>query len=129
MHLAQRAAHHSRILRRSENLPAIDQAKAGDDAIAITRGAAVQVLLVARQDQRIDLVERAGVEEQVQALTGRQATLAVLRLYLFRGSGSDSFTFTELGNVGLQENLLGEMVSPRRQRASGQSRHPAATRR
>jgi len=40
---------------------------------------------VARQNQRVNLGKRALVEQQVNALTGRQPVLAVLRGYiLFR---------------------------------------------
>ena len=45
VHLAQRTAHHGGILRSDEDLAAVDQAKAGHDAVAVARAVAVHVYL------------------------------------------------------------------------------------
>jgi len=87
VHLAQRTAHHGRVLRRGEGPAAVDQPKAGDDAIAQAGAFAAGVGLVAGQNERVDLGERAGVKQQVDAFAGRQPALAVLGGGVFFAAG------------------------------------------
>ena len=78
MHLAQGAAHHGRVLRGHKDVASIDQAEAGDDAIAVARSLAAHIAFVARDDERIGLREGVGVEEQVDALPRGQSPFLML---------------------------------------------------
>ena len=78
-HLAERAAEHREVLREHEHLAALDRAPAGDDAVG------VGTLLEARRrravaGEEVELVERAVVEEVLDALAGEQLALGVLAL-------------------------------------------------
>ena len=78
--LRQRAAEHGEVLGEDEGLAAVDGAPAGDDAVA-----GHLVLLHAEfgravLDEHVELLERALVEQKLDALAGGQFAAGVLRL-------------------------------------------------
>ena len=79
----ERSAEHREILREHVNQPAVDAAKAGDEAIAgrPLRFHAEIVRLVA--DEFVQLFESALIEQQVDAFARAQLALLVLALAAF----------------------------------------------
>ena len=85
-HLPQRATEDGEVLREDEHLAAVDGAPAGDHAVGV--GPLVdQVGRHAMAGQHVELVERAGVEQVVDALAGQQLALGVLALDRALGPG------------------------------------------
>jgi hypothetical protein len=86
-HLAERPAEEREVLREHEHLAPIDLAPAGDDAVGVGPlghvGAAVA-------GQHVELMERAGVEQVLDALAGEHlppVVLALDRALRTRGAG------------------------------------------
>ena len=78
-HLAEGAAEDGEVLREHEHLAPVDGAPAGDHAVG------VRALLEARgvgavAGEQVELVERALVEQVLDALAGQQLALGVLAL-------------------------------------------------
>src|SRR5258705_7733061 len=83
MRLRQRTAEHRKILGKHKSLAAVDGAPAGDDAVAGNL-----VLLHAEfgravLDEHVELLERALVEQKLNALPRGQFPASVLRLDAF----------------------------------------------
>src|SRR5690606_26579129 len=76
--LAERAAVDGEVLREDADLPAVDLAPAGDDGVAVDALAAFVAVEV--DGEGVDLLEGAGVEEEVEALAGGELAALVLRL-------------------------------------------------
>ena len=79
MRLRERAAEHREVLAEDEHQAAVDRARAGDHAIARDALLGHAELGAAVLDEGVDLLERALVEQQVQALARRQLAALVLR--------------------------------------------------
>ena len=76
----QRAAEHSKILGEHKGLAAVDGAPAGDDAVARHLGLVHAEFDRAMLDEHVELLERALVEQQFDALPRGQLAAGVLRL-------------------------------------------------
>ena len=94
--LAERAAEHGEVLREDEDLAPVDRAPAADDAVGV--GAVVEARLGGPAGQQVELVERARIEQEVDALAGEQLAPVVLALPRSVGAGSDGL-FLALGQV------------------------------
>ncbi len=83
-HLAERAAEDREVLREDRHRAAVDHAVAGDDRVA--PGPVVEHVEVegAVADERVELLERAGVEQLLDPLAGGQLALGVLLLLRLR---------------------------------------------
>ena len=82
-HLAERAAEDGEVLAEDEHLAAVDRAPAGDDAVGERSGVLDAEAVGAVAGEHVELDERAGVEQEVDALAGGE--LAPLVLALDRG--------------------------------------------
>ena len=80
MGLGQRAAEHGKILGEHKRLAAVDGAPAGDDAVARNFGFFHAEFDRAVLDEHVELLERALVEQQFDALPRGQFSAGVLRL-------------------------------------------------
>ena len=80
MGLRQRAAEHGKILGEDEGLAAVDGAPAGDDAVAGHLVLLHAELGRAVLDEHVELLERALVEQKLDALARGQFAAGVLRL-------------------------------------------------
>ena len=76
--LGQRAAEHREVLREDVDDAAVDAAVAGDDAVAGDHLLVHAEVAAAMGDQLVDLLERAGIEQQLHALARGQLALLVL---------------------------------------------------
>ena len=83
-HLAERAAEDREVLREDADRAAVDRAVAGDHGVA--PGPVAQHVEVggAVPDERVQLLERARVEQLVDPLAGGQLALGVLLLLRLR---------------------------------------------
>ena len=78
-HLAEGAAEHGEVLAEDEDLAAVDRAPAGDDAVGV--GPLEQAAVVGPvAGEHVELVERALVEQELDALAGEHLALGVLAL-------------------------------------------------
>src|SRR5690242_21409907 len=80
MHARQRAAEHGEVLAEDVDQPAVDRAMAGHHAVArdlLVLHAEVDRTML---DEHVVFLERAGIEQRVDALARRQLALGVLRL-------------------------------------------------
>ena len=80
MGLGQRAAEHGEILGEHKGLAAVDGAPAGDDAVARHFGLFHAEFGRAVLDEHVEFLERALVEQQLDALPRGQLAAGVLRL-------------------------------------------------
>ena len=80
MRLRQRAAEHGEVLGEQEDRAAVNRAPAGDDAVAGELGLLHAEIGGAVLDEGIELLERAFVEEDLDALARGQLAASVLRL-------------------------------------------------
>ena len=80
--LAQGAAEYGEVLREHEHPPALDRAVPGDDAVAVRPVLHHSEVRVAVLDERIQLGERAGIEQELHAFARQE--LAALALPLDR---------------------------------------------
>ena len=78
--LGQRAAEDREVLAEDEDQPPVDGAVAGDDAVAEEVLPVEAELRRAVGDERVELDERPGIEQQVEALARRQLAPGVLAL-------------------------------------------------
>ena len=78
MRLAERAAEHGEILGEGEDGAAVDRAPAGDHAVARNSGLLHAELGRAVLDEHVELLERALVHEQLEALAGGELAALVL---------------------------------------------------
>ena len=78
-HLTQRATEHREVLAEDEHLATVDRAPAGDDAVGV-RPLFQAGGVGAVAGQQVELLERAGVEQVVDALAGEHLALGVLAL-------------------------------------------------
>ena len=78
--LRERAAEHREVLREGVDEAAVDAPVPGDDAVAGHDLLLHAEIAAAVRDELVDLLERAGVEEQLDALAGRQLAAVVLAL-------------------------------------------------
>ena len=74
----QRSAEHGEVLREREDLASVDQAVAGDDAVAGNDLFGHPEIEAAMGDELVDFLERAGIEQEVDPLAGRQLAGLVL---------------------------------------------------
>ena len=84
--LAERAAEDGEVLREHEHLAAVDGAPAGDDAVGV-RPLLEPGGVGAVAGEQVELVERAVVEQVLDALPGEQLALGVLALDGARRTG------------------------------------------
>jgi hypothetical protein len=96
-HLAQRAAEHGEVLREDEHLAPVDRAPAADDPVGV--GAVVEAGVGRAPGQEVELVERTGIEQQVDPLAGQELAAVVLPLARHVGAGSERLflAFLEVG--------------------------------
>ena len=80
MHARQRAAEHGEILAEDVDQPAVDRALAGHHAVARDLLVLHAEIDRAVLDEHVVFLERAGIEQHVDALARRQLALGVLRL-------------------------------------------------
>ena len=80
MRLAQRAAEDGEVLAEDEHQAAVDHAVAGDDAVARHLVVGHAEVGAAVLDEHVPLLERAVVEQQLEALARGQLALGVLRV-------------------------------------------------
>ena len=85
-HLPQSTAEHREVLAEDEHLAPVDRAPAGDDAIGV-RPLFEACGVRAVTGQQVEFLERAGVEEVVDALAGEELALFVLTLDRTSGAG------------------------------------------
>ena len=78
--LAQRAAEHGEVLGEEINGAAVDRAPAGDDAVAGDLGLLHAEVVTAVLDEHVELLERALVEQEFDALARGQFAALVLGL-------------------------------------------------
>ena len=78
--LGQRAAEHREVLAEDEDEPAVDRAVAGHDAVAEESLVVESELARPLRDERVELHERARIEQQVEALARGQLAPGVLPL-------------------------------------------------
>ena len=78
--LRERSAEDGEVLREGEHLPAVHEAVAGDDAVAGHEMLVHPEIAAAVGDELVDLLEGAGVEEQLHPLARRQLARRVLLL-------------------------------------------------
>ena len=93
--------------REDEDLAAVDRAPAGDDTVGV--GALLDAAVVgAVAGQHVELVERARVEQELDALAGEQLALGVLALDRALRPGVERLLLA-LGQLGqpLAHRLLG----------------------
>ena len=76
--LGQRSAEDGEVLREGEHLAAVDQPVAGDDAVARDDLVVHAEIAAAVGDELVDLLERARVEQQLDALARGQLAGGVL---------------------------------------------------
>ena len=79
-HLAERAAEHGEVLAEEEHLAAVDRAPAGDDAVGERPGVLDAEAVGAVAGEHVELDERVGVEQQVDALARGELPALVLAL-------------------------------------------------
>ena len=78
-HLAERAAEHGEVLAEHEDLATVDRAPSGDHTVGV--GMLLEPGSVrAMTGEQVELVERARVEQEVDALAGEHLALRVLPL-------------------------------------------------
>ncbi len=77
---AERAAEDGEVLREDEDLPAVDRAVAGDDAVAGDRCLLHAEVGAAVRDEPVELDERARVEQQIDPLARGELAGLVLAL-------------------------------------------------
>jgi hypothetical protein len=76
-HLAERPAEDGEVLGEDEDLAAVDRAPPGDHAVGV--GALEQAAVVRTvAGEHVELVERAGVEQELDPLAGEHLALGVL---------------------------------------------------
>jgi hypothetical protein len=80
MRLRQRAAEHGKVLGEHEGLAAVDRAPAGDDAVAGHFGLLHAEFGRAVLDEHVEFLERALVEQKLDALARGQLAAGMLRL-------------------------------------------------
>ena len=80
MGLRQRAPEHRKILGKDKGLAAVDRAPAGDDAVARHFGLFHAEFHRAMLDKHVEFLERALVEQKLDALPRGQLAAGVLRL-------------------------------------------------
>jgi hypothetical protein len=80
MGFRQRAAEHGEVLGEQEHGAAVHGAPAGDHAVAGDLGLLHAEVAGAVLDEHVELLERTLVEQQLDALAGRQLAALVLRL-------------------------------------------------
>ena len=81
MGLRQRAAEHGEVLGEDEDRAAVDRAPAGDDAVAgDLASSSMPKSVAAMLDEHVEFLERALVEQQLDALARGQLAAGVLRL-------------------------------------------------
>ena len=68
MRLRERAAKHREVLAEDKNQPAVDRAVAGDDAVARDLLLADAEIMAAVLDKHVPLLERAGIEQDIEPL-------------------------------------------------------------
>ena len=76
--LRERTAEDREVLREHRGLPPVDAAEPGDHAVARDALALHPEVVAAVRDEAIDLVEAAGVEQEVEPLPGRELAGRVL---------------------------------------------------
>ncbi len=79
MRFRERAAEHGEVFREHEDLPAVHRAPAGDDAVARHLLLLHAEVAAAVLDESIEFLERALVEQEVDALARGQLAALVLR--------------------------------------------------
>jgi hypothetical protein len=80
MSLGQRAAEHGEVLGEHERLAAVHGAPAGDHAVAGDLVLLHAELDRAMLDEHVEFLERAFIQQQLDALAGGQLAAGVLRL-------------------------------------------------
>src|SRR4051812_14311312 len=80
MRLGQRAAEHGEVLAEHEHQPATDRTPAGDHAVAGDLLLGHAEIRRAVLDEHVPFLERALVEQGLDAFAGREFALGVLRL-------------------------------------------------
>ena len=100
-HLAERAAEDREVLREQEHLAAVDRAPPGDHTVGERAVVLDPEPVGAVAGEHVELVERARVEQQLDALAGGELAAAVLAL-------------DGLGRAGVERLLapLVELVDP-----------------
>ncbi len=78
LHFAERAAVHGEVLRVHVHRAALNLAVAGDDAFAQILLRRQSGLITLMRDERFEFVERAVIEQLLQAFTRRQLAFGVL---------------------------------------------------
>ena len=111
VHLAQGAAHHRRVLGRGKDPPPVHQPKARNHPIPGPGVLAPHIRLISGHDQRIDLLERIRVKEQINALPGRQPPLLVLPRHFLRCPRGQRPPRPQLTNITLHGCLLMRIVN------------------
>src|SRR5204863_9259481 len=111
--LAERAVERGEVLREDRDRTTVDRPPAGDHRIA-PRPALLHVEFVGPvAHEGVELFERAGVKEPLDALAGGELALRVLLLYRVRGGGVDRL-LAELAKLGqLLLVRLGEALAHR----------------
>ena len=78
MGLGERAAEDGEVLAEDVDEPAVDRPPAGHDAVAVGAVLVEAELGAAVADERAELLEGVGVEEEVEALAGGELAFLVL---------------------------------------------------
>ena len=97
--LRERPAEHREVLREGVDRPAVDPAVAGHDAVArhdLVRHAEIAAPV---RDQLVDFLERAGVEQQIDALARRQLAGVVMTAKTLLAAAKLGEAF-EIGEAG-----------------------------
>jgi len=79
--LGQRAAEHREVLREHRHRAALDAAEPGEDAVPRDALLLHPEVVAAVHDQAVHLLERPGIEEEVEALAGGELPCVVLLGY------------------------------------------------
>ena len=79
-HLAERAAEHGEVLAEHEHLATVDRSPPGDDAVGERPRVLDAEPVGAVAGEHVELDERAGVEQQLDALAGGELAALVLAL-------------------------------------------------
>ena len=85
-----RSAEDREVLREHEHLPAVDQAVAGDDAVARDELLLHPEVAAAVRHQLVELLERARIEQQLDPLARRELAGLVLALLAILAAASSA---------------------------------------
>jgi len=104
----QRTAEHREVLAEHEHEPSVDRAVAGDHAVARHARLAHAEVVTAVLDEHVPLLERVGIEQQLEAFARRELALGMLRFDPAPASAQAGrgALFVELTDDVLHESLL-----------------------